>query len=90
MQKQILEQVKRAIRQPYAWPGGYPVYTILTDGTLLCRTCARENFKLIAHSTKTQSRDGWQAAGADVLWEGEEFCGHCNIKLESAYGESEE
>ena len=32
----ILDQVKDAIRNPFAWPGGYPVYTVMSDGALLC------------------------------------------------------
>ena len=31
----ILRRVKQAIRQPYAWPGGYPLYVIMADGAAL-------------------------------------------------------
>lgn len=86
-QRRILEDVKRAIRQPYAWPGGYPVYTVLSDGELLCAKCARSEFRQIVRATKAQLRDGWQAAGAEILWEGSENCAHCNEVLPSAYGE---
>ncbi len=87
MKNTTLEQVKDAIRHPCAWPGGYPVYTIMTDGALLCPQCARENYRQIVHATKTRARSDWQAAGADVYWEGEpEPCGHCGKLLESAYG----
>lgn len=55
------------------------------DGELLCPKCAKENFRLIAQATKDNLRDGWQAAGADILWEGEEYCAHCDKELESAY-----
>ena len=90
MKNEILQQVKNAIRQPYAWPGGYPVYTILSEGEMLCAQCARENFKLIADSTRKNMRDGWQAIGADVFYEGEYSCAHCGKLLESAYGPVEE
>ena len=87
---QILTDVKNAIRHPYAWPGGYPVYTVLSDGELLCPACAKENFKLVAHSTiHPYNRDGWQAVGAEVFWEGEATCGHCGKPIESAYGNPE-
>ena len=89
MKNQTLEKVKDAIRNPYAWPGGYPVYTIMADGELMCTECARENYKLIVQATKDQLRDGWQAYGADVLYEGSEYCCHCGKELESAYGEEE-
>lgn len=86
--KGIVATVKRAIRSPYAWPGGYPAYTVLSDGALLCAKCARDNFRQIAHDTRYEWRTGWNAAGVDVLWEGEEYCGHCSVRLESAYGDA--
>ena len=90
MKNQILEKVKDAIRNPYAWPGGYPVYVVMADGELLCRDCARSEYKLIADSTKTDRRDSWQAAGTMILWEGtDNYCAHCSCELESAYGEPE-
>ena len=41
MRNSTLIRVREAIRNPYAWPGGYPIYTVLYDGALLCATCAR-------------------------------------------------
>ena len=84
-----LNQVKQAIRQPFAWPGGYPVYTIMSDGEMLCADCARKHFRLIAEATKDRHdhHSGWKAYGADVYWEGEPmFCAQCNKELPSAYG----
>lgn len=83
--QEILAQVKNAIRNPFAWPGGYPVYTVMRDGELLCSKCAKGNYRLIAQATKDDLGDGWQAAGADILWEGEEYCAHCGKELEPAY-----
>lgn len=85
----ILQEVKDAIRHPYTWPGGYPVYVVMFDGALLCNECAKKEYKQIAHSTKHQIRDGWDAMGATILWEGTEYCAHCSKQLESAYGEEE-
>ena len=87
MKNTIVEQVKQAIREPYAWPGGYPVYVVCSDGAMLCAACAKDNFKKIAEATKKYYSDGWRAVGAAILWEGEEYCGHCGRLLESAYGE---
>jgi hypothetical protein len=86
MKNQTLEQVKQAIRHPFAWPGSYPVYTVMADGELLCPACARSNYKLIAESTRDHDRGGWRAAGAYILWEGTGTCAHCYKVLESAYG----
>jgi hypothetical protein len=91
MKSPILEQVKNAIRNPYAWPGGYPVYVIMSDGEMLCPKCARAEYKQIVRDTKTTDRGCWTAAGADVYWEGaDQHCAHCNEPLPSAYGDPSE
>lgn len=87
----IISQVKRAIREPFAWPGGYPVYTVMADGELLCPDCAKANFTQIARDTYSRWGSSWRAAGAGVKWEGPaENCCHCNKALPSAYGDDEE
>jgi hypothetical protein len=89
MKNQTLEQVKQAIRSPFAWPGGYPVYTVMNAGELLCPACARSNYRLIAEATKTQDRSDWEAVDVVALWESVGQCCHCSKELESAYGEVE-
>jgi hypothetical protein len=83
-----LVQVREAIRNPYAWPGGYPVYVVLCDGARLCPQCARNNYRLISEQTHNPALDcGWGAIGAEVFWEGaDDYCADCNAPLPSAYG----
>lgn len=86
-----LVAVRDFIRQPYAWPGGYPKILLLSDGETLCAACARKEYKQISRSTRHGERDGWQAAGVDIHYEGEaECCAHCNAATESAYGVPDE
>ena len=85
-----LASVKNAIREPYAWPGGYPKYVLMADGEALSVGAARENWHQICRSTLRQASDGWQAAGADINWEDPElYCAHSNVRIESAYAEPE-
>jgi hypothetical protein len=86
----ILQRVKSAIREPFAWPGGYPRYVVMADGELLCADCARKEYRQIIRATRDGLRDGWRAAGAEILWEGRETCAHCNAELPSAYGEPDD
>ena len=87
----ILGSVKDFIREPYAWPGGYPKILFMSDGECICPTCARENFHQIVNSTKHYLRDGWQATGVMIHWEGEPvLCANCGEETDSAYGECEE
>ena len=86
--KKVLADVKRAAREKYAWPGGYPLFIVMTDGEALCVTCARKEYKLIAASTRSGSRDGWEAGGVDINYEDSElFCANCNNQIEAAYDE---
>ena len=84
----ILDAVREFVKHPYAWPGGYPLYLIMTDGAPLCAKCTEDNLDLICESTRGGERDGWEAAGIAVNWEDTDLvCEHCGDKIESAYGE---
>ncbi len=85
---ETLRAVKQAIRQPRAWPGGYPLYIVMHDGEALSCDAARREWKSIAFSTLHGLRDGWQALGVDVNWEDTAlYCAHTGERIESAYGE---
>ena len=84
-----LVRVRDAIRNPYTWLGGYPVYVVLSDGARLCPKCARDNYRLISYETRHADADGyWRAVGAEVFWEGpDDYCADCGAPLPSAYGD---
>ena len=84
----ILRQVKDAIRQGFAWPGGYPFSVICNDGGTLCTECARKDWRNIAHDTVKGWRTGWNVAGAEIIWEGGNHCDQCNACLD-AYPQEE-
>jgi hypothetical protein len=88
---EIIRQVKIAARDKYAWPGGYPLIVVMSDGGVLCCNCARTEFKLIARATRDgDASSGWCAMGVDVHYEGPpEVCVHCGVFIESAYGDPE-
>ena len=80
------QQVKQFIRQPYAWPGGYPMFLIMDDGGAICKDCARAEWPLICGSTRSNTSDGWRAEGVGVNWEDADLiCDHCSNQIESAY-----
>jgi hypothetical protein len=79
---------KEFVRHPYAWPGGYPLFAICSDGGCLCKECAKDNARQIIESTRREYRDGWQVEAVDVNWESTDLiCDHCGNPIESAYGE---
>ena len=78
--------VKDFIRQPYAWPGGYPMFAITGDGAALCKECCKSEFRNIVDSIHRDCSDGWKVEAIDVNWEDSElYCDHCNDLIESAY-----
>lgn len=80
-----------ALRQRFAWPGGYDLALYLSDGERICHPCARENALRIGRSTRDNARDGWSFMIADVYWEGpDEYCCDCNCSLPSEYGDPDE
>ncbi len=82
------KHVKDFIRQPFAWPGGYPMFAICNDGGCLCRHCVKDNAKLIIRATRDDDSSGWNVPAIDVNWEDTSlYCDHCGELIESAYGE---
>jgi hypothetical protein len=81
-----LNFLKRAIREKYAWPGGYPLSAITFDGSALCMDCCRKNWWSVCHETLIPGWErwcGWGVQSIDVLWEGGNYCGHCNANLDA-------
>ena len=82
----IVEQVKAFIREPYAWPGGYPLAMLMNDGEAVCSDCAKENLCTILGSTIDRTGDGWEVTDVFINWEDTELvCAHCNQPIQSAY-----
>lgn len=81
--------IKQAIRDKYAWPGGYPLYLITSDGAALCIDCGKKEYRNIVRSIHRNVSDGWKVEAVDVNWEDTNlYCDHCSQLIESAYGES--
>jgi len=85
----IMRDVKDAIRQPYAWPGGYPKSVLMADGGILCADCVKEYYRSVASDTVKGFDTGWKAIGVDVLWEGGNHCDHCNECVDAYPAETE-
>ena len=87
----ILEQMDAAIKQPYAWPGGYPIYCYTDDGETAHPKCVEAEYQRFRSSTLNKEKDGYQIIAVDVYWEGPDVdCCICNKPCESAYGDPED
>ena len=80
--------IKQAIRDKYAWLGGYPLFLITSDGESLCIECGKKEYRQIAYAIRHNLSNGWRVEAADVNWEDTAlYCCHCDKQIESAYGE---
>lgn len=72
----------------YAWPGGYPLFFITSDGAALSFKTARKEFRRIAESIRDRSHDGWRVVACTINYEDSElYDDHSNEKIEAAYTE---
>jgi hypothetical protein len=68
----------------YAWPGGYPLFYLCRDNSVICADCANK----LDQNPPQEPIMAWEVLEAcDVHWEGEPMiCEECNSEIESAYG----
>ncbi len=72
---------------PFAWPGGYPLYFITSDGEALSFEAARAEFRLLCAAIReNDTRGGWHVCACEVNYEdGDLVCAHTGKAIESAY-----
>lgn len=86
-----VEEFDKALQDgPYAWPGGYPLYFITSDGAALSFKAAQDEAELIREAIRDRSDDGWRIEAVEVNWEDPSlYCDHTGDRIESAYAEDE-
>lgn len=82
-------QLKATLRAgEHAWPGGYPLYFITSDGAALSFEGVRENLRHVLDSIRTRSNDGWRVVACEVNWENSAvYCDATGKHIPSAHGE---
>jgi hypothetical protein len=87
-----MQTIKQALRDKYAWPGGYPLYLVTADGEALSIDAARDNWREIcaAHMRAGFYDREWFIAGVAVNYENPQlYCAHTGDRIESAYAEDD-
>jgi len=85
------DQFSADLKEPYAWPGGYPRYFIFSDGAALSFEAAQANRWLIRRAIRTGRDKVWRVIGCDINWEDADlYCDHSHERIESAYAETTE
>ena len=70
----------------YAWPGGYQLYLICSDGGPLCFDCGWKQARNILSAIDRKDGSGWRVLACDINFEDSElYCEHCNELIPAAY-----
>ena len=82
-QSRSLRFADQLANSPYAFPGGYPLFAVTSDGACLCSTCCSSEREQIGTTTGS---DGWNVVGLDINYEDTTLhCDHCSAQIQSAY-----
>lgn len=76
--------VRAALRAGgFAWPGGYTLFFVTSDGETLSFKSVRENLRQVLDSTLHNARDGWRVVGIDSVegCEDEVYCAHSGEQI---------
>ena len=69
----------------YAWPGGYPLYYLSKDNSVLCPSCLNNHFD---ESLEEEDNPEWFIVAYEINWESTDlYCEHCNQLISPAYGD---
>jgi hypothetical protein len=84
-----ISDFRRAMRNgAFAWPGGYPLYFVTSDGEALSFDAAKSERRAILEAIRDRSNDGWRIVAVDVNYEDSAlYCAHTGEKIQSAYGD---
>lgn len=81
---------RRAVRiGPYSWPGGYPLYWIMSDGEACAFSVCKSERRNMLEALAAKDDSGWRPVALDVNWEDTLYCAHTVQRIYSAYGEDD-
>lgn len=82
----LIVTIKQFVKCRYAWPGGYEIHLVLSDGECVCHACTVKHLGLIVSAIVSNSTDGWKAIGTDINYESTGiYCAQCSKQIEPAY-----
>ena len=73
--------------EKYAFPGGYPLYSLTADGGILCPDCVASNLREVIWAVSHPRADQqWEIVASDANYENPDLtCEHCGKTIECAY-----
>ena len=88
MQINSISDFRRAVRNgPYAWPGGYPLFWLMSDGEACAFDVAKTERRNMLDALANKDQSGWRPVALEINWEDQDLiCAHTGKRIESAYG----
>jgi hypothetical protein len=87
-----ISEFRAATRQgSYAWPGGYPLYFVTSDGAALSPAGAKANRRDILEALRDgDTRSGFHVCALEINWEDRDLvCDATNEPIPAAYGDDD-
>ena len=86
------KDLKTALRNgQWAWPGGYPLYFITSDGAALSFDAVRSEYRQVINAIRHRLNDGWRVVAVEINYEDSGlYCDHTGQRIQSAYSDDEE
>ncbi len=86
-----LEKIKYAIRNKYAWPGGYPLFFVTGQGEALSLQGAKEIWRDIIQAHNDHRHCDASIESIEINYDDPQlYCCVTNQLIESAYGEQDQ
>ncbi len=84
-----ISDFRKAVRHgPYAWPGGYPTYWLMSDGEACKFKVSKWMRRQMLEALRDNDNSGWRPVAFEINWEDANlFCAHTGERIESAYAE---
>ena len=91
MKIKTTKDLKTALKNgQWAWPGGYPLYFITSDGAALSFDAVRSEYRQVISAIRHGLDDGWRVVSCEINWEDSDlYCDHTGQPIQSAYGDDE-
>lgn len=75
----------------YAWPGGYPLYFVTSDGAALSFDSVRQELRAVLSSIASGANDGWRVVACQINYDDSHLiCDHSGDRIACAYGDDSE
>lgn len=87
MHYMTIDQIKSALDSgPLAWPGGYPIYFITSDGAALSFEAVQREWHNVENAVVNDIDDGWRVIGSEINWDDNSlFCENTGEPIPCAY-----